>query len=91
MERKVYRISVKVASSDRTYDIEPQVSKKNALKQLDKAAKELAYKVCMRERIESPEKELTVSVDQLHREQAQEHLKQLEAAKQKGRGREIEM
>ncbi len=91
----MYRISVKVAFSGRTYDrplvLEPQVSKKNALKQLDKAAKEFAYKVCVRERIESPEKELTVSVDQLHREQAQEHLKQLEAAKQKGRGREIEM
>ena len=95
LEGKVYRISVKVASSGRTYDrtlvLEPQVTKKNTLKQLDKAAKEFAYKVCVRERIESPEKELTVSVDQLHREQAREHLKQMDAAKKKGRGREIEM
>lgn len=94
LERKVYRISAKVASSGRTYVrtlvLEPQISEKNALKQLDRAAKDLAYKVCLRERIESPEKELTVSVDQMNHEQAQEHLKQMERAQQKGRGHELE-
>jgi hypothetical protein len=82
LQQNLYRISVRVDSIGKSYDrvisIEPQISKKAVRKQLDRAARDFAYDVTMKNKIKSPEKDLTVKVEKFDDEQAREYILQKE-------------
>jgi Ti-type conjugative transfer relaxase TraA len=90
LKHKVYRISVTVQNTgkqfQKTVALAPQASEQIAAKQLDRAAREFAYKVCERQKLIAPEKELTIKVERLGHEQAVAYLMKKEAGMKQGRG-----